>query len=317
VVTPNTPNAATIALLNAARPAQRASPDAGFVYATCYTITLFDGSTTLRFTDANVDVLYSSVTYSSKGVQVDSRGSKAQAHWKRGLDVDQWVVVVAPRNVDPVSGAAYPDTILGQPWIAAARQGALDAADVQIDRAYFAAWPQPYVPVVTPVGLITVFAGRIAEVDTSDSVVVLTINDYRELLSQKMPRNVFLSQCRHTLYDAGCTLVPASFKISFTCLAGSGQNSLMAAATAPPGSATFTLGKITMTSGANSGFSRTVQQWSAGTFRLLNPLPFAVNVGDTFDAFAGCNKLLSTCNLFANQANFGGEPYIPQAETAV
>jgi uncharacterized phage protein (TIGR02218 family) len=280
----------------------------GYVKRVIYWPVNFDMATITSYTGA---------AYSSKGVQVDQRSSKAQAHWKRGLDVDQWTVVVAPRNVDPVTGATFPDTILGQPWIAAARAGALDGADVQVDRAYLAAWPQPYKPVVTPVGLITVFAGRIAEVDTSDTIVVLTINDYRELLAQKMPRNVYLAQCRHTLYDAGCTLNPASFKVSFTALSGSTQLTLMAAATAPPGSGTFQLGKVTMTSGQNSGFSRTVHTWSAGTFLLLNPLPFPVAAGDTFDAFAGCNKLLSTCAAFSNTANFGGEPYIPAAETAV
>jgi hypothetical protein len=85
----------------------------------------------------------------------------------------------------------------------------------------------------------------------------------------------------------------------------------------PPGSGTFALGKITMTSGLNSGFSRMVRNWVApATLVLFRPLPFTVAPGDTFHAYPGCDKQQSTCTAFGNLVNFGGQSYIPDATTA-
>ena len=37
----------------------------------------------------------------------------------------------------------------------------------------------------------TIFAGKVAAVDSTDTVVVITANDYRDLLSISMPRHFF------------------------------------------------------------------------------------------------------------------------------
>ncbi len=307
-------------------PIYESSPGAGatlinsgsFVFVTLYTITLFGAQGVIRLTDADRDVTYGGNTWNSRGPQIDQREQKALAHWKRGLDLDTWVVTIAPRNVDPVTGAAFPDLIGSVPWIAAARCGALDGADVQVDRAYFASFPQPYTPSMAPTAVYTIFAGRPAEVDTTDTVVVVTLNDYRELLSQQMPRNVYQASCRHTLYDSGCALNQASFAVAGSLIGGSTPSVLQSKSLVAGGSGTFTLGKVIMTSGLNNGFSRTVRAWDGkGQFSLLNPLPFNVMPGDTFNAYPGCDKQMATCTAFANLVNFGGEPYVPDATTAV
>src|ERR1700691_1299969 len=38
--------------------------------------------------------------FSAKGPTFDQAKAKAVGHWKIGLDVDEWQVVIAPRNVD-------------------------------------------------------------------------------------------------------------------------------------------------------------------------------------------------------------------------
>lgn len=258
--------------------------------------------------------------YDSRGIRVDQEGSRTLAHWKRGLDVDSWLLVVMPRYLNEITGAEFPDTINGVPWVQAAMQGALDGADIQVDRAYFSAWPQPYQLVNTPVGILTVFAGRAAEVDCGDIVVAITINDYRELLNIKMPRNTFQGGCRFTLYDTGCTLSELSFDQTGTVIAGSTQKQILSAPIAPGGARTFQLGKLKMTSGLNDGFSRTISTWvstAGGTFSLLNPFPFEIAVGDTFTVYPGCDKTQAACTAFANSANFGGQPFIPAPETAI
>lgn len=286
-----------------------------FAYAQLYTIVLADGGGTIRLTDGDFDITDTTDTWDSGTVRIDKQESRATGRWKRGLDVDQWMATFLPRSVDSVTGDLFPDTINGSPWVSAARQGALDGATVYVDRAYFASWPQPYRAIGTPVGILRIFAGRAAEVDVTDSEVIVTINDFRELLTTKMPRHVYQAQCRHTLYDAGCTLTPASFAVATMAIGGTTRSVLKSNVAGPPGSATYTLGKIKMTSGLNSGFSRTVSQWTPGSFSLLNPLPFEVLPGDTFTAYAGCDRSLATCALFANTLNYGGQPYVPDSST--
>lgn len=290
-----------------------------FVYAHLYTITLFGTQGTIQITDADFDIAYSGLSFSSKGPFIDVAASKAVAHWKRGIDVDTWIVVVLPRSVD-VSGAAYPDKIGSSPWIAAARAGALDGADVQVDRAYFPAWPQPYRAVGTPTGVLTMFAGTPAEVDCTDTLVALTLNDYREKLLQKLPRNLYQAGCRFTLYGPGCTLNPAIFARTGTIAIVNTPNYGLSAGVLPVlGSGTYAQGSIVMTSGLNAGFSRTIVTWNPNTLAisLLNPLPFAVAVGDGFTIKPGCDRQQPTCTLFGNLANYGGEPFVPDATTAV
>lgn len=292
-----------------------------FVDADLITITLAGGNGILRFTSADVNVTYpSGPTWDSRGVRLDPETGRQRGHWTRGLDLDQWVAIVMPRLSDPVTGAAFPDQINGVPWIQGARQGALDAADFQVDRAYLAAWPQPYQATVTPVGILTIFAGRVAEVDTTDVRAIINVNDYRELLTLQMPRNLFQAGCRHTLFGAGCGLTAGDFDVAGTAIGGTTRASIKSAPLVAPGSGTFMLGRIRFLTGANAGFSRTITQWSpsaAGTFGVLNPFPYEIIAGDTFAAYPGCDKSQAACTAFGNLVNFGGAPFIPAPETAI
>jgi Phage conserved hypothetical protein BR0599/Uncharacterized conserved protein (DUF2163) len=296
-----------------------------------YTITLFSGGT-VRFADSDFDILAAASTgplniagqtYSASTVKVDAKQSKTQAHWKTGLDTDQYVLVVMPRPFDPVTGALFPDQISGQPFLAAAQAGAFDAADFQVDEAYFSAlptWPMP-AGGASPVGCKTIFAGTIAEVDTTNAIAVLTVNDYRSLLTESIPIHPYEAQCRHTLFDAGCNasgnMNPASFAINGKVARGSTNSVIIGAGLpVPQGSGTYALGTVTFTSGNNNTFSRTISNWDgAQTLTLLNPLPFAISPGDTFTVTPGCNKSTISCGLFNNLSNFGGTPWIPAPET--
>ena len=49
----------------------------------------------------------------------------------------------------------------------------------------------------------------------------------------------------------------------------------------------------------------------SGTIALIEPMPFAVVVGDTFQIRADCAKTQAACIAYSNLINFKGEPYIP------
>jgi hypothetical protein len=286
----------------------------------CYLITLFGGGT-LAYTTAPFDILLANgVTYQSSSVRIDDSDNKSQAHFKVGLDTDTWQVLLRPRSEDPVTLAAFPDQINGVPWLQAASAGALDAAQFLVKRAYFS--PMPTYPVAPtgalPVGARNLFAGVVASVDITTAAAVITANDFRELLTLQMPRNVYQVLCRHTLFDAGCGLNAADFVQSGTVQAGSTKSLIVTTLSAPGGSSgTFALGVITFTSGLNATFSRTVRNTSGTTtLNLFSPLPFPVSVGDGFDLYPGCDKRLPTCTAFGNLINNGAFPYIPAPETA-
>ena len=78
----------------------------------------------------------------------------------------------------------------------------------------------------------------------------------------------------------------------------------------------FTGGKLSFTSGANTGFAVEVKTHRVALDGVLIELwqraaePLAL--GDAFTVTAGCDKRFSTCrDRFANAVNFRGFPHIP------
>ena len=278
--------------------------------ADLYTITLIGGGTVLRYTtsDINITIPYGSpLTYDSTSALFDTFQSKSTAHWKCGLDVDTWTVIMAPR----------PSAVIGsRSWLSAVVSGILDGATVAVDRAF---WDGPPLGGGVLRGVVNIFTGRIAETFITRSGCQLNINSHLELLNTAVPRTLAQATCRWTLFSSGCGLTAATYASSGTVSAGSTTSSILSTISAPIGSGTFTLGRIKFTSGVNSGISRSVRAWTAGspgTLSLIAPLPSAPTAGDTFTAYPGCDKSMATCLTFANTANFGGMPFIPAPESA-
>lgn len=300
-----------------------------FVFCDLYVFTLTSGQV-LRYTTADVDVTYGGNRYSS-ALFIDTigssggSGSKATGHWKTGFDVDTWQVYVMPVDVDPITLAPFPITIGNEPWLAAVAAGALAGATVDIHRAYWPSWPQPWTSPLAAYAdgsgtyvIVDYFAGRVAAVDVMRNQAVISINSWLDQFNLLMPRNLWQASCRHTLFDAGCQLNQASYAHAYSAQAGSRQDALVinAGAMTP----TFTLGQVVMTSGANAGLRRMVKVYDGAALFLIAPLPFAVALGDTFTVYPGCDKTLNNatgCAGFGNQANFGGQDLIPVPETAI
>ena len=209
------------------------------------------------------------------------------------------------------SGAAA--VLLGSvPWPQAVRTGALDGARVKLERLFMAT------PGDTSAGTVALFSGRVAEATPSRDMVALSVKSDLELLDTQFPRNLYQPGCMHTLFDAGCTLSKAAFANPLTTLIGASPTSVSATTSRP--TQYFDLGTITFTSGALSGLSFSVKSFvltgGTGTFTFAQPLPSAPAAGDTFTAYPGCDKTLTTCQTkFSNLAHFRGYPFIPAPET--
>jgi hypothetical protein len=289
-----------------------------FVYGDLYTLSLTDGTTVLRFATCDMDVVIQGNTWGHKGPFFDKASSKTHARWAVGTGTDTWNVDVIPRQVDPVTLSLNPDTINGTPWLQAIKNGVLDNAVMQVDRFYAASWPI-YGQPVQVTGAITLFKGLVGDVAWGRDLISIQGLSYMTLLSLQMPRNTYQVTCRHNLFDIGCTLSAASYAVNGIIASVVAPNQFTSTAAAPPGSGTYALGNIKFTSGANAGQSRTIRSWdsSTGTFTLVSPFPNPIAVGDAFTAYSGCDKQFSTCSLFNNTANYGGQPYIPDATTAI
>lgn len=212
----------------------------------------------------------------------------------------------------------------------AAQLGLFDAAKVQVWTAY---WPIGQLPnsYVAAWGVETKYAGFIKPSGSiGRSKLEFEVADPLYLLNQKLPRNVIQASCRHTLFDtnefatygtrSNCTLNPNSFKSgTMTVASGSTRQSLNTTSTLGQVAPYFTQGYVTFLTGQNAGLSFTIKQQTSTTHLLLAiavPLPLAI--GDTFTAFAGCDKLENTCNnKFSNLIHFGGTPFVPSPEVAI
>jgi uncharacterized phage protein (TIGR02218 family) len=285
----------------------------------CYTFTLASG-TVLRYTAADFDIGDGANTWSGRTVLTDDANAKPTAHWKVGLDVDTWAVTLMPRARDPFTGANWPDTINGMPFLAAAAAGAFDGAQVLVQRAYFAAPPtQPIAAAGAPAsGFLTVFFGLVGEYDIVSSRAVLTLLDMRHLLTVNMPRAVYQAPCPNILFDARCTLSAAAYVRAGSAQAGSTTGKINCSILAPAGSGTYTLGRIRFTTGQNAGIARTISSWDGvSSLVLRSALPFPPTVGDAFSVYPGCDKSLASCVAFGNRVNFRGTPFTPVPEVTV
>jgi len=268
-----------------------------FVMADLFTFTLIN-ATVVRLTSGDADIVSGGQTFSAVGPRIE----RSRAHWKIGLDVDMQEIKMYPQSTDLIGGLTWP---------AAVCQGLLDGAIVQVERAFMPTYGD------TSNGTVIMFAGRMATVDFARNGIVLRVNSHLELLNVTMPRNLYQPGCVHTLYDAGCTLVKATFTFTGTVGAGATKTSVPIAGTGH-GDGYYDLGTLLFTSGVNNGVSRAVKQWLSNAALLQQPLYAVPGNGDVVQIAAGCDKLQATCTTkFNNLANFRGFPYVPVPETAV
>lgn len=281
-------------------------------FATLVQFSLLQGAGSLYYTSGDWPVKFNGNTYGTAmgtGVTIDRKGSKAKIKCNIGTQANTLTFDVLPKSAK----------VNGQDFFAAVKQGVFDGATVTFYRAYWNPTTGFMNPIL-PVGVVQMFAGHVAQVDSSRSKVTFTIKDFLDLLNIQLPRNLYQGGCVNTLYDTACTLNPASFSAAGAVASGS-TASIINDTTLAGASGLYDQGKITFTSGVNNGISRSVKQYILGspnTLALLSPLPNTPGIGDTFTAYQGCNKSQTTCvNKFNNVANFRGFPYIPENSTAV
>ncbi len=143
----------------------------------------------------------------------------------------------------------------------------------------------------------------------------MEVNSIFHQLNLRIPKRMYSPACTHALYDVGCGLnkVTFGFTLTITFIDPTYPQQKIYFATYPqvPVGA-FNLGTVAFTTGLNAGLSRTIKNDSGQAFLLASTLPNTPQIGDTYTAYFGCDKTLSTCIYkFNNFYNFNGFPFIP------
>lgn len=279
-----TASAELIALLNGSQQ---------FTMADLLTITLKTGAV-LRYTSADIPLVHGGNTFTP-------------FTFKRGRT--RIVVGVEVDTLDITLFAGVNDLVSGLPFPHFAQNGGLDGATVQLERAFLPDWASPVV------GALWMFSGRVSEITPGRTEIRLNVKSDIELLNTPMPRNLYQPMCGHTLYDSGCGVSKAAYKVSSTVASGSTRTEIKTGLAQASG--WFNRGTIYFSTGPNAGVTRTVKSYAGGTFTLALPLPYDPVVGNAIDAHPGCDKTLATCtSKFNSKPKFRGFPYVPVPETA-
>lgn len=267
-----------------------------FMMAEFYTITLLNG-TVLRYTDADGDMVYGGNTYASTSPKIVRDKTKSVV----GIEVDTMAVTLYAGINDLIQSVPFPQFV---------NNGGFDGARVQVDRCFMATYGD------TSAGVVNIFTGSVSDVKPSRTEIQLSVSSDLQLLNIPMPRNVYAPACSHNLYDAACGAVKASFGAASSC--ASGTTSLVLNCALAQAATYFDTGTITFSGGQNAGATRTVKSYTPGVINLSLPLPFTPAVGDTFTAYAGCDKSQATCSAKFNRlVGFRGFPFIPVPEASM
>lgn len=200
------------------------------------------------------------------------------------------------------------------PLLEAIQLGLFDGADIVVNRVWMPVWGDI-------VGNEVKYGGQIASIEkTGRTTAEGTAAPFTFKLNQPMPRHVLQPGCRWVFGSPGCTVNRSSFTYTGSVSAISGPSITPVAAITLPTGVVLDQGVITFTSGQNQGLSVGIQTYAGGVIRLMRPPLLPVAVGDTFAAVAGCAHTVAACAVYQPSTfrlNYGGQPYIPDFNTAL
>lgn len=139
-----------------------------------------------------------------------------------------------------------------------------------------------------------------------NGVPKLRISPKTSAIQRVGSRRTLMRLCDHVLYDGGCKVNQEAYKVIGQISAITGTTIESAAfATKPNG--WFTSGKLII----NNDVKRFILSHTTNSIVIARPI-YNANVGDSFNAYAGCDHLPDTCDSkFSKKLNYGGEEFLP------
>jgi uncharacterized phage protein (TIGR02218 family) len=253
----------------------------------CWRLTRRDG-VVQGFTDHDSDISFSGVTFGAAS----------------GFDASETEATLGlSTGGGEVSGALSSD-LLSEDDLA---NGVWDGASVEI---WLVNWSEPDQRVVLDIATI-------GEVRRSEFAYTAELRSAACFLDQETGL-LFQRLCSADLGDARCkvALTAPDFACDGTVLAGATPIGFSATLEHSYQPGFFTGGKLTFTSGGNTGVTCQLKDHIVSGsnigFLLWTPLAHPIAAGDRFTVTAGCDKTLTTCRYkFNNLANHRGFPHMP------
>ena len=161
-------------------------------------------------------------------------------------------------------------------------------------------------------GAVQLRRGWLGQVTSTCTYYVAELRGLHDLL-QRPVGDYYTPECRFDLGDSNCGVNIAAQTVTGS-VTSTIDNATFGDTSQTAATNVYAYGKLTWLTGANAGQSMEVKAWDGigQVFTLWLPMPNAIQVGDTYSVYPGCDKRFTTCSAtFSNNANFGGFPYVP------
>jgi uncharacterized phage protein (TIGR02218 family) len=174
----------------------------------------------------------------------------------------------------------------------------------------------------TAPGGIALFGGVVAQCVVTDVRTTISIRGLNNLLEQMAPRRVYQTTCNHAFCDANCTLSAAAFTTGFTVGAGTPTTTFIPwSGSGPANPQVYNNGVISFTDGACDGEQMEIAIGTPEGLFLAYPLYAVPAPGDSFTAFAGCDKTFASgsgqsCTDRSNTQHYDGFDFVPNPDTS-
>lgn len=260
-------------------------------HATCWKIERTD-ATVMRFTDHDAQLTVDGESY------VPAGGWSSTAERKRDALEGQDMDIVGMISSDAITTEDL-------------RQGRYNGATIT---RYDVDWRYPWA------GPLRTARYWLAEVSWNGVSWRAELRGMSHLFEQRVGRT-FCRNCNYDLGDSRCGIDLVAYKYNAAVVSSIDTDRVIFAATHDSfedvAEDYFAFGKIAWQSGDNDGTEGEIAHSSEAdgtsiTFTLRLPSPTDIDIADTFDVYAGCDKLSTTCKTkFDNIDNFGGFHLIP------
>ena len=249
--------------------------------ATLWKITRTD-SIVFGFTDHTEDITYSAVTYEAATGYVPSAVKTSAGMNVDNLEVQAFLNSASMTEADLMAGL----------W---------DYADIEIVRVNYAD---------LTMGHEWIRKGKIGNVKTGRTNFTAELRGMMQPLQQNIGR-VYGVSCDADLGDTRCGVTIASYTVTGIVTTAT-NNKTFTDTSRTQADGYYDGGLLTWTSGLNNTYQMEVKTFLSDVFTLQQSMPNAIQVGDTYSVYTGCDKSVATCNTkFSNVVNFRGFPHIP------
>lgn len=159
---------------------------------------------------------------------------------------------------------------------------------------------------VDPANFIAYWKGSVFSVQFKPKIVIIVASPKTNSLKRSGLMRKYQRSCSYVLYSTRCTMVKANYKREGTIISIDGTK-IEAIIFGTEVNGWFINGLFEIDSR-----SRMIV-WHEGNYiRLMNKIQ-GLKIGDSFDAYAGCNSSATMCQSakFNNKINYGGQEFIP------